>query len=59
MNEQQRTWAEAALSNDEASTDQELVEQFVEGGIDRDQAVAAVTRRMEFLNADPANPPSL
>ncbi|CAJ0808484.1 hypothetical protein R77560_04727 [Ralstonia thomasii] len=59
MNTQQRTWAEDVLSNDESSTDQELVEHFVKGGIDRDVAVAAVARRMEFLNQDLYNPPHL
>lgn len=59
MDEQQREWAEAILSNDEASTDQELVDHFVEGGVARDVAVVAVARRMEFLNQDLYNPPHL
>ena len=50
LNDQQREWAEAVLSTDEASTSQEQVELFVAGGIDRAEAVAAVARRDEFLN---------
>jgi len=59
LSDEQREWAEAILSNDEASTDQELVEHFVEGGMDRADAVAAVAHRDKFLNQDPNNPPHL
>ncbi|QYY33667.1 hypothetical protein K2O51_30945 (plasmid) [Cupriavidus pinatubonensis] len=59
MNEQQRTRAEALLSNDETSTDEDLVELFAANGIARPLAVAAVARRMEFLNQDLNNPPRL
>lgn len=53
-------WARSILANDEASTDAELVEHFVtEGGMDRAAAEAIVARRMEFLKADPAPPPSV
>ncbi|WP_342051256.1 MULTISPECIES: hypothetical protein [unclassified Cupriavidus] len=54
-----RKWAEAILSNDEASTDAELVEHFVGDGIERAEAMAAVARRSEFLNQDPSLPPRL
>lgn len=43
-------WVEAILSNDEASTDEELVEHFkTEGGIAQAEAAALVARRSEFL----------
>nr|WP_280971432.1 hypothetical protein [Cupriavidus gilardii]WDE72671.1 hypothetical protein [Cupriavidus gilardii] len=46
-----KAWVETILSNDETSTDEQLIEHFIaEGGIERAEAVALVARRNEFLS---------
>jgi hypothetical protein len=51
---------EASLANDEASTDAELENHFVaEVGVTIEIAQFALIHRDDFLNMDPANPPSL
>jgi hypothetical protein len=46
------TWIRSILTNDEASSDTELVEHFVnEGGLDRTVAQLWVSKRSEFLKA--------
>jgi hypothetical protein len=47
----QRRWIAATLSNDEASTDDELVEYFKENGLTEAQAKAAVKQRSEHLRS--------
>lgn len=50
MNEQTKEWVKDILSNDEYSTDEEIVELFVEGGLTNQQAEDAITKRKFYLN---------
>ena len=43
-------WIKEVLTNDEVSDDTELVEFFVEEGIEKADAKVWVSRRCEFLN---------
>jgi pyrroloquinoline quinone (PQQ) biosynthesis protein C len=48
MNEE---WIKSVLSNDEDSSDEELVAYFMqEGGLTKEEAVAWVTKRSFYLN---------
>lgn len=42
-------WVNAVLQNDEASTDNELIEYFVDGGLTRQEAENAVSQRNKCL----------
>jgi len=46
----QRRWISATLANDETSTDEQLVEYFVENGLSEEQAKAIVSKRAGALN---------
>lgn len=52
----QTAWIESVLSNDEASTDAELIAYFVENGVGADEAVAWMGRRGEYLKGMRMNP---
>ena len=43
-------WANATLHNDEASTDEELIEYFRKGGLTQQEAQKAVSQRNKCLS---------
>ena len=43
-------WVNATLQNDEASTDDELIAHFTNGGLTQQDAQKAVSQREKFLN---------
>jgi hypothetical protein len=43
-------WVNATLHNDEASTDEELIEHFSKGGLTQQEAQKAVSQRNKCLN---------
>lgn len=43
-------WVNATLQNDEASTDEELIKYFTEGGLTQQEAQKAVSQRNKCLN---------
>jgi delta 1-pyrroline-5-carboxylate dehydrogenase len=56
LDEKTREYFESVLSNDEAASDEELIQLFVtESGVSLDDATAIVARRMDFLNFMPTN----
>ncbi|SAL74822.1 hypothetical protein AWB69_09247 [Caballeronia udeis] len=56
LDEKTREYFESVLSNDEAASDEELIQLFVtESGVSIDEATAIVARRMDFLNFLPTN----
>lgn len=52
----QRRFVQSTLSNDEASTDAELLEHFVSQGLNRDACQFELDRRGQYLKAHPASP---
>jgi hypothetical protein len=50
LTKKQRIWVEDVLTNDESSSDKEMVEYFVENGIEREKAVKLVSLRDQYLN---------
>ena len=55
----QRAWINTVLANDEESTDEDLVEYFVAGGVPRGVAVEAVSHRTEALKGEWRQNPSI
>ena len=43
-------WVNATLQNDEASSDEELVKHFIEGGLTQQDAQKVVSQRNKCLN---------
>lgn len=42
-------WAEMVLSNDEVSSDEEIIKNFIENGMSEDEAKFYVNQRNRFL----------